>query len=323
MGSPIGGDGAARDPRPVSGLLVGLVAAALSGCTPAPPAHESAIRSKLDDHSDPAVAAIRVLGMYSWCTATLISHHTVLTTGHCGLGDMEAAFGTNVDQPDQSIPITTVAVYAMPAHDGKPIDVAVMQLASDPVGIAPLPLNAAPLTDADLGHPIRHVGFGATSNAPTNDSGIKHSVRNALDRIDTTRLRTAPTDDQSCLDDSGGPGLMTLGAQATETVVSVVSWGPDCDFLDDGSDDRVDTIKDWIIETVSAWDAPPTFGPPGSTGSGAGSGANGGPDGGGDDGDHGRATAVAGCSAGPGTLGGPALSLLALAWLRRRRRALS
>ncbi|TMQ05275.1 MAG: hypothetical protein E6J90_49480 [Deltaproteobacteria bacterium] len=97
----------------------------------------------------------------------------------------------------------------------------------------------------------------------------------------------------------------------------------DCDFLDDGSDDRVDTIKDWIIETVSAWDAPPTFGPPGSTGSGAGSGANGGPDGGGDDGDHGRATAVAGCSAGPGTLGGPALSLLALAWLRRRRRALS
>jgi hypothetical protein len=79
-----------------------------------------------------------------------------------------------------------------------------------------------------------------------------------LHRIDAVLVYSGAAGEQTCTGDSGGPGLMALPDQA-EAVVSVVSDGPDCQLSQDGWDDRVDLITDWIVQTVSAWDAPPIF----------------------------------------------------------------
>jgi uncharacterized membrane protein YgcG len=307
--------------------------AALAGCTtPELSTQVSAIRGGSVESGDPAVAALSAFGVYSYCTATLISHHTLLTAGHCDLEDdgvdMEAEFGADADDAAQSIAITRVKTHPMYTDEGKPYDLALMKLDADPVGIAPLPLNGAPLTAADVGRAIRHVGFGATDDS-SDGVGIKRAVSYSLNRVEGMLIYSGAPGKQSCDGDSGGPGLMMAGAQGTEAIVGVVSDGPDCELSEDGWDDRIDLVKDWILQTVSAWDAPPTFVTVagGGNGSGAGGGGmgGGGNGGGGDSGDgggtagSGPGTAVAGCAAAPGAFGGPGLALLALVWLRRRR----
>ena len=313
-------------------MLAGVAAIALAGCTsPGLSVHESAIRGGATDGGDPAVAALSVLGLYSYCTATLISRHTLLTAGHCDLSGMEAEFGGNADEPMQSIDVTKVVVHPMYTAEGKPYDLAVMKLASDPVGIAPVLLNDAPLGASDVGQMIRHVGFGVTDDGTGDGGGTKRTVRYALNRIDGMLVYSGAPGEQSCVGDSGGPGLMTLPGQTAEILVSVVSDGPDCQLSQDGWDDRIDLAKDWIVQTVSAWDAPPSFGAVGTgdtggSGGGDGTGGSGGTGGsnasGGPTGsDGGVAVAgLGGCAATPAA-GGWALCLLGALIIARRRRS--
>jgi V8-like Glu-specific endopeptidase len=304
--------------------LAGVAALALAGCTaPGLSTTESAIRGGSVDDTDPAVAALSVLGLYAYCTATLISQHTVLTAGHCnldGLDVIEADFGTRSDAPAQSIDVVGVKLHPMYAGEGKPYDLALMKLAADPAGIAPLTLNAAPLADSDVGRTLRHVGFGVTDDSTGAGGGTKRTVSYPLHRIDAMLIYSGDTGKQTCDGDSGGPALMTSG-QGSELLVGVASDGPDCELSQDGWDDRVDLVKDWIVQTVSAWDAPPSFDEisSGTAGDGTGgSGSAGAVDPGSPDG---AGQARAGCAAAPG--GGSGLWLLGLAaWLvwRRSRR---
>jgi V8-like Glu-specific endopeptidase len=305
--------------------LAGIAALALAACAaPGLSSTESAIRGGSVDDADPAVAALSVLGLYGYCTATLISHHTVLTAGHCnldGLDAIEADFGTRSDAPAQSIDVVGVKLHPMYTAEGKPYDLALMKLAADPTGITPVTLNAAPLGDADAGRTLRHVGFGVTDDATGDGGGTKRTVSYPLHRIDAMLIYSGAAGKQTCDGDSGGPALMTTGA-GSELLVGVVSDGPDCQLSQDGWDDRVDLVKDWIVQTVSAWDAPPSFGEVGR-GAGSGTGGTGGSGGSGSGGpgdpaDPGHDGTQAGCAAAPGD--GSGLWLLGLvAWLARRR----
>lgn len=315
---------------------VWIAALALAGCaapelSTADPEIDSEVDSEIRggsvDDGDPAVAALSVLGLYSFCTATLIAPHTVLTAGHCNLDAIEADFGTQSDTPTQSIDIAAVKVHPMYTGEGKPYDLAVMKLAKDPVGIAPVALNDAPIADGDVGRMLRHVGFGVTDDGTGEGGGTKRTVSYPLHRIDAILIYSGDTGKQTCTGDSGGPGLM-MTDQGSELVVGVVSDGPECQLSMDGWDDRVDLVKDWIVQTVSAWDAPPSFGeasagaPAGGTGGSGGTAGSGSAGSGSQDG-SGRG-AAGGCAAAPG--GGAGMWLLgALAWLvlreqRSRRR---
>lgn len=302
--------------------LAGVVALALAGCTaPGLSTTESEIRGGSVDDADPAVAALSVLGLYAYCTATLISHHTVLTAGHCsldGLDVIEADFGTRSDAPAQAIEVDAVKRHPMYTAEGKPYDLALMKLASDPAGIAPVTLNGSPLAPGDMGRMLRHVGFGVTDDATGAGGGVKRTVSYALHRVDGMLIYSGAAGQQTCDGDSGGPALMTTGS-GSELVVGVVSDGPDCELSQDGWDDRVDLVKDWIVQTVSAWDAPPSFGEiRGGTG-GDGTGGTGSGGSGDQSGGPGHGDSQAGCTAAPG--GGSGLWLLGLAaWLSRRRR---
>jgi uncharacterized protein (TIGR03382 family) len=301
--------------------LAGVAALALAGCAaPGLSTSESGIRGGSVDDADPAVAALSVLGLYAYCTATLISQHTVLTAGHCnldGLDAIEADFGTRSDAPAQSIDVVAVKLHPMYTAEGKPFDLAVMKLAADPAGIAPVALNAAPLGDADVGRMLRHVGFGVTDDGTGAGGGTKRTVSYALHRIDAMLIYSGDAGKQTCDGDSGGPALMPTG-QGGELLVGVASDGPDCQLSQDGWDDRVDLVKDWIVQTVSAWDAPPTFGEVGSGAAGSGTGGSG--SGGSSDpgGGPGHDQTRAGCSAAHGGGTGP-WPLGLVAWLARRR----
>ena len=289
----------------------------VAGCAPPKLAtSESAVRGGVDDPGDPAVAALVTTSEH--CTATLIAPHTVLTAGHCNIIGLTANFGLNASSPSQKIAIAAVSVHPMFTGSGKPYDFALMKLASDPIAITPVRLNDTPLSTADVGQVMRHVGFGVTDDSSGVGRGTKRTVEYPLNRVDSILIYSGAPGKQTCGGDSGGPGFMAL--QMTELLVGIVSDGPNCNLSQDGWDDRVDMVKDWIVQTVSGWDAPPSFGPgpqpvrdagvlPGDSGDGDAS--TGGPPAGG------------GCAAGGTTASWPIFvvtSMLLCAFSRRARR---
>jgi hypothetical protein len=168
-------------------------------------------------------------------------------------------------------------------------------------------LNDAPLADADVGRTLRHIGFGVTDDSTGAGGGTKRTVSYPLHRIDAMLIYSGDAGKQTCSGDSGGPALMTTG-QGSELLVGVVSDGPACQLSQDGWDNRVDLVKDWIVQTVSAWDAPPSFDEvSGGTGGGGtgGGGTGGGGTGGGGTGGDGTGGSETGGSADPGSPDGP------------------
>lgn len=285
-----------------------LLMAALTGsaCTTETLATSAdAIRGGDADASDPAVAALSIEGLYQYCTATLIAPHTLLTAGHCDLIGAEAELGADADSPLQSISVVDVKDHPMYGGEGKPYDFALMKLESDPVGIAPVLLADAPLTANDIGRDIRHVGFGVTDDSTEEGGGTKRTVIYPLNRVEDVLIYSGAPGKQTCSGDSGGPAFMKRDTQ--EVLVGVVSDGPDCQLSQDGWDDRVDVVKDWIVETVSAWDAPPSFGTAGSD------------DPGGSDDDPTGSAPMGGCTTGAPTT--PWVGLAVVCLLLRRRRA--
>ena len=277
----------------------------LAGCAlPSLSTERAAIRGGVTDGGDPAVVSLSVLGVEA-CTAILISTHTLLTAGHCDLDLAAADFG------DASIDIAMTVVHPQSTGEGTPYDLALMKLASDP-GIAPLALSgSAP----EVGRPVRHVGFGVTDDSTGDGGGVKRTVTYLIHRIDGMLVYSGAPGEETCVGDSGGPGLVTTTSGA-EVVAMVVSDGPDCQLSQDGWDNRVDLVRDWIVATTSSWDAPPTF-DMGSSGSGS-SGSGSGSDGGGDAPGASSGSASGGCATTDASASG--LSVLIVA-LRRRRRS--
>ncbi|MFT3694034.1 MAG: trypsin-like serine protease [Kofleriaceae bacterium] len=222
---------------------------ALAACTPALGASEQAIRGGATDDGDPAVVALSIGGAYTYCTASLIAPHTLLTAGHCSATIVTAEFGTDASAPTASLDVIDSVTHPMYTGEGQPYDFALMRLgsASD---VTPLEINREPLTE--LGMPIRHVGFGVTDDTTMDGGGTKRTVTYPLNTIDDVLIYSGAPDQQTCSGDSGAPGFMTIGGR--EVLVGVVSDGPNCDLPQDGWDDRVDVVTDWIDQTSSAWE---------------------------------------------------------------------
>ena len=249
MGTPV------AVPRTMRVAIVGLC---LAACTvPIESTETSAIRGGATDDGDPGVAALSVLGVYSYCTATLIAPKTILTAGHCVLSGMEADFGTDASNPTQAIDVKTTVRHPMYSAEGAPYDFALMELASPPTNIAPVALDGAALGSADVGRTIRHVGFGVTDDSTSAGGGARRTVSYTINKIDGMLVYSGAPGEQTCTGDSGGPGLVM--SDAGEVIATVTSDGPDCQLSQDGWDDRVDLVQDWIVATVSMWDTPPTF----------------------------------------------------------------
>jgi hypothetical protein len=131
-------------------------------------------------------------------------------------------------------------------------DFGLLALDKAPTGIAPLPLNALPLTDAHEGQAIRHVGFGLNNPEDRTGNGVKREVSLPVQRVDALHLTYGAPGKNTCQGDSGAPGLMPLGPNGEETVVGVVSHGDTgCSLY--GVDGRADLAVGFVRRVRAQW----------------------------------------------------------------------
>jgi hypothetical protein len=238
-------------------LAVVVAAWALSvGCGGAllrePGRQGEAVVGGVADPGDPAVVAFMAGGLQT-CTGTLVGPAAVLTAGHCAnaLGEVPytVAVGTDSSHPTQSVTVADQVLHPQYSGEGKPYDFAMLRLASAVVGVAPLPLATVPLTGADVGTSIRHVGFGVSDPSTGEGAGTKRQVTYPITEVDPFVVWSGAPGEQTCTGDSGGPGFITR--DGAEQLAAVVSDGPDC--YDAGWDGRVDVVASWIASTAAEW----------------------------------------------------------------------
>lgn len=207
---------------------------------------------------DPAVVALVAYGS-QYCSGTLIAPRTVLTAAHCirqhRTGVYQVRFGTRVSAPFLAIPVEAQLAHPGYASGSFANDIGLLRLAQAAGDVQPLPPNDTPLTDDDVGRPIRHVGYGATSGQG-GGNGTRRETTYALREVRETIIESGGMGTQTCSGDSGGPAFMRLGEFSGERVAGVVSYG-DSNCASFGADTRVDAfLGSWVAPTFEAWDPP-------------------------------------------------------------------
>ncbi|MBS2029408.1 MAG: trypsin-like serine protease [Deltaproteobacteria bacterium] len=213
-----------------------------------------------DDPGDPAVVAFEVAGLV-YCSGALVGPRTVLTAGHCanliGTSDKYAVdFGPDATAPTRKVTVLQQVTHPSYTAEGAPYDFALLQLAEPVTGVDPLPIATAPMTQADVGTLIRHVGYGISDENAGTGEGTKRTATYPITEVDPLIIWSVGPGEQTCTGDSGGPGFTTLD-DGGEVLAAVVSDGPNCH--DAGWDGRVDVVADWIVSTRAVFE--PDAGP--------------------------------------------------------------
>lgn len=250
--------------------FVSSLAATASGCAPSetePTAPSDATTSSVESeivggtlaNGHPAVVAIAMQGQ-GFCTGTLISPQTILTAGHCVMegSNFQAVFGSRIDQAQKAVEIEGFVRHpGFSTTQGMPVnDIAVAKLAEPVTDIQPIGIIQDEIAADEVGESIRHVGFGLTSASERksgNTFGVKRQVTFPIRELAESQLEAGADGKQTCMGDSGGPGLMVRPGSNEEKVVGVVSFG-DAECLRGGVDTRVDFFREWVETTSAQWE---------------------------------------------------------------------
>ncbi|WP_438029217.1 S1 family peptidase [Sorangium sp. So ce233] len=247
-----------------------FTAAILSACTAEvddlPPsetdATSAAIIGGTIDHGDPAVVELvagrpEEPGTEERCTATLISPTVLVTAAHCTIPweyedyTVQAFFGTSRSSGEGTL-VNVKEVHTHPDYDfrdiklGSDIGVAILE---EPVDVEPVPYNRVPLTQAQIGQPVRLIGFGEDE---TGWGGVKMHVSTTVHTVEPLRLGFGDAAHHTCKGDSGGPALMSV--DGVPTIVGVTSYGESSDgqVCTSGWHTPVDRYLDFVDQFVNA-----------------------------------------------------------------------
>lgn len=247
-------------------LMIAAFVAAATGCA-APAAEgdvetndegavattQQAITNGDDDDSDSAVVALLVGGKV-FCTGVLVAPTVVATAAHCVLPSPpdQVYFGSN----PRSKKGTFIAVSDTHAHpdfdeDTLENDIALVGLASKGPA-TPISVISKPLDDASVGRTIRVVGFGASAANATADLR-KRTGTTTIDSYTNDDFRFHPSPSGTCVGDSGGPALVTVGDH--EAVIGITSSG-DSECKTYGRDIRMDRYVTFIRGYAKAYSVP-------------------------------------------------------------------
>ena len=234
------------------------------------------------DTGDPAVvmviAQVGTMGQASLCTGEVISPHVVLTAAHCvspatvGTGAVISVY----TKPDLAgatqadlLPSKTTT-YNMMFDSNNPQngnDVGAVILV-DPLSITPIPYQRDPLPQAQVGQPVRLVGYGITMASDTmgTTAGVRRQAPSTLAHLDDLFVGLQDGQHGICEGDSGGPAFQTI--DGVERIVGVTSFGfQNCPLtppagtptgFEAGNDTNVQTYASSFIDPlVQMYDPPP------------------------------------------------------------------
>ncbi|WP_239145890.1 S1 family peptidase [Actinoplanes couchii] len=196
----------------------------------------------------------------SGCSGALITDQWIITAGHC----FRDVNGVRVDRPVADSTVATigkadvtgdgegVALEVVEVHQSATADVAIARLESPVEGIEPLAVADAPPAVGDV---LRLTGYGSvTSTNPVQENQLRTgqlTVLNVQQSIVGVEGFAPASNTTPCPFDSGGP-FFTEPRFGDPELVSVVSNGPSCPHTAQENSARVDNLKDWITQTVTA-----------------------------------------------------------------------
>jgi hypothetical protein len=124
---------------------------------------------------------------------------------------------------------------------------------SAPTSLPALPFNREAPASANIGRPLRIVGYGLNDGSLQTGAGVKREALTKLRSISAMLIGVGDSKHGTCNGDSGGPAFMNIGG--VETIVGVTSYG-NADCTDGGFDARVDTDLAFIDAYLPAACAP-------------------------------------------------------------------
>jgi V8-like Glu-specific endopeptidase len=214
---------------------------------------QQAITNGDDDDGDSAVVALLSDGKV-FCTGVLLTTNVVATAAHCvsPTPPTQIYFGSDPSSKKGTfIAVASSRVHPDFDEDTLENDIAVVGLATT-APVAPLNVITRELDPSFIGRELRLVGFGATGPTQTADLHKRTGTTSILSYTNDD-FRFAPGPSQTCVGDSGGPALVTVGDH--EAVIGITSSG-DGDCKTFGRDIRVDRFLPFIKGYAKAYSLP-------------------------------------------------------------------